>query len=99
MDSPEKGFFYLISYYGYYTHTIPLLTLIVSRPLSFDPLKQKPMRGKHQMNETLNKAKQSVDWKTVASVAVGLAAFGTAVYAISRTSKTGKKFASVVTGG
>lgn len=51
------------------------------------------------MNETLNKAKQSVDWKTVASVAVGLAAFGTAVYAISRTSKIGKKFTSVVTGG
>jgi hypothetical protein len=51
------------------------------------------------MNETLNKAKQSVDWKTVISVSVGLVAFSTAVYAISKTGKTGKNLASVVTGG
>lgn len=51
------------------------------------------------MNETINKVKTSVDWKTVISVSVGLVAFGTAVYAISKTGKTGKKLASVVTGG
>jgi myosin-crossreactive antigen len=51
------------------------------------------------MNETVTKVKDSVDWKTVISVAVGLAAFGTAVYAVSKTSKTGKKIASVVSGG
>ncbi|WP_339718531.1 hypothetical protein [Marinomonas primoryensis] len=51
------------------------------------------------MNQTIDKVKQSIDWKTVISVSVGLAAFGTAVYAISRTSKAGKKFASVVSGG
>lgn len=51
------------------------------------------------MNETVNKVKRSIDWKTVASVAVGLTAFGVAVYAVKKSGKTGKKLASVVSGG
>ncbi|WP_157203817.1 MULTISPECIES: hypothetical protein [unclassified Marinomonas] len=51
------------------------------------------------MNQTLTKVKSSVDWKTVTSVAVGLIAFGTAVYAVKKSGKTGKKVAAVVTGG
>lgn len=51
------------------------------------------------MNQTVNKVKESVDWKTVVSVGVGLAAFGVAVYALKKSGKTGKKLANVVAGG
>jgi len=51
------------------------------------------------LNQTLDKVKSSVDWKTVASVTVGLVAFGTAVYAVKKSGKTGKKVAAVLTGG
>ncbi len=51
------------------------------------------------MNRTIDKVKRSVDWKTVVSVGVGLAAFGVAIYAVKKTGKTGKKLANVVSGG
>lgn len=51
------------------------------------------------MNQAIEKVKSSIDWKTVVSVGVGLAAFGVAVYAVKKSGKTGKKVASVVTGG
>ncbi|WP_156490817.1 hypothetical protein [Marinomonas atlantica] len=51
------------------------------------------------MNNAVEKVKQSIDWKTVVSVGVGLTAFGVAVYAVKKSGKTGKKVASLVTGG
>lgn len=51
------------------------------------------------MNSTVDKVKRSVDWKTVASVAIGLAAFGVAVYGVRQTGKNGRAIAEFLTGG
>lgn len=49
--------------------------------------------------DAAKKVKDSIDWKMVISVSVGLAAFGMAVYAAKKSGSFGKNVASVVTGG
>ena len=51
------------------------------------------------MNSAVDKVKRAVDWKTVASVAIGLAAFGVAVYGVRQSGKHGRQLAQIVTGG
>jgi len=75
----------------------------VSPALSFEPLKQETLEGKHQMNQTIEqgvKAK-SVDWKTVYLRFRRLGRFWHRVYAdLGKTGKTGKKLPALsITGG
>lgn len=49
--------------------------------------------------ELKDAAKRNIDTRTVVSVGVGLAVFGTLVYVVAKLGKHGKQLATVVKGG